>query len=290
MKCQNYIQMKNKFIILFIGICFSILFTTCEEDNNINIPSKVILDKLTTKGKIGDEITARVTFASDEINKLVVTKTIDGQEVADYRAEVSVTSASDKYEFVQMILAGDEKGTLVFTFSGYNAKDECLDASDLTVTVELSGTPLLLKYDWRLTRQSLDGDNGTTDAMTNNVYRFNDDYSWELDFGSDPTIGEILSQYCAWKIAGNESKIDSIYLVKFNFLAEVPTFEGYKVLKLEGEDLWIETTMDLSWAGYSKETKVEERYVAVPKSPNFSPYGNEPAENYNWGPCTPGEY
>jgi len=277
-------------LLSLVGLGLATLLA-CEEDSSIAIESKVALDKTTTSGKIGDVITANVTLKGRDVQKLVVTKSINGVPAPDFSVEIPLTAGNDSYPFSQMILAGDEEGTLVYTFSGFNGSGALIDASDLAVSVRLSGVPLLTRYDWRLAQQITGGDNTLTDAMRDNVYRLNADYSWQYDWGaSGPTNFEDLNQYCAWKIIGNESQVDSIYLIKFGFLAATPTLEGYKVTKLEGEDLWLETTMDLSWLGLSAETPVIEKYIGIAKSSDFTPYRGANPADYSWGNCTPGAY
>lgn len=281
--------MKHLFLTLCIG--FGLFLTyACTNDESVNKESFVIPEKLTVAGKIGDIFEVPVRFTSNQISKLIITKYIDGVKSENYSKEVSVSGTSEPYLFSQLIEAGDEEGVLVYTLSGYNNSGGLIDASDITVSVTLGGVPLLVRYDWKLMSQTTGGDDTTVGTLTDNVYRFNKDYTWQFDWGEEPTLTEELRQYCSWKIGGTESQVDSLYLVYFNFLAAVPTLEGYKVTKLEGDELWLETTMDLSWLGLSAETPVIEKYTAVIRSADFTPYRNRNGANYNWGDCQPGNY
>ncbi len=285
--------MRNALNIFVIGLCLLFVTYSCQKDESIHIDSKVILDKLLFSGYTGDTIKAKVTFGNADIKKLEVTKWVNGNQVSGYKIDIPVNNVSDTYDFEQEIEVGDEEGTLVYTFSGYNASEELIDASDLAVSVTLNDYGRLCKFDWKLTEQTTNGDNTTTSAMLDNVYRLNKDLSWEYDWGDPSGAGlDVLNQYCAWKYIGNELKADSIYLIKFGFLSATPTIEKYQVIKLDDANLWIQTYLDLSWLGppYTATTPVVEKYVAVPKTSDFTPYrGSNPA-NYNWGPCTPGEY
>lgn len=281
--------MKYLFWTLCIGLCFLFAYS-CMDDDSVSEESKVIPEKTTVAGKIGDVFEILVCFGSDEISQLVITKSIDGVKSDDYIKEVTVKGTSETYLFSQLIEAGDEEGILVYTLSGYDRSKNLIDASDIKVSVTLGGMPLLVKYDWKLMWQTTSGDDTTISTLTDNIYRFNKDYTWQFDWGEAPTLTEELRQYCSWKIGGSESQVDSLYLVYFNFLAAVPTLEGYKVIKLEGDELWIETTMDLSWLGLSEETQVIEKYTAVVRSSDFTPYRNRNAGNYTWGDCQPGTY
>jgi hypothetical protein len=280
-------------IILSVSCVLLIFFFSCEKDESIHHDSKVILDKLLFSGYTGDTIKATVTFGSPAIKKIVITKWVNGEQISDYRIEVSVNNISEVYEFQQEIAVGDEEGTLIYTFSGYDEDNKLIDASDLAVSVTLTDFGRLCKFDWKLTEQTTNGENTTSSEMLDNVYRLNNDFSWEYDWGDPAGAGwDVLNQYCAWKYIGTELKADSIYLIKFGFLSTTPTIDKYKVLKLDDTSLWIQTFMDLSWLGdpYTAETPVVEKYVAIPKSPDFTPYRGENPANYSWAPCTPGNY
>lgn len=283
--------MKNVAKIIVCTLCMVFAIFSCAKNESIHVDSSVTLDKLTASGKIGDTIKTRVNFTNNSIAKLVITKSIDGITNTDYKTEITVNGTSSGYDFSQMILSGDENGSLVYTFSGYDAGGKLIDASDLVVSVSLSGYPLLTKYDWKLTAETVDGTNTVNDKLWDNVYRLNPDYSWQYDWGaSGPVNLEELNQYCSWKIIGSESKVDSLSFIKFGFLSTTPVYDTWKVAKLEGEDLWLSTTMDLSWLGLSAETPIVQRYVAIPKTADFTPYRGQNAADYNWAPCNPGTY
>jgi hypothetical protein len=285
--------MKNVFKIFGCILCTLPVFFSCEKDESIHLSSKVVLDKLSFKGYTGDTIRTTVTYKSADIKKLVITKSVNGEKVPGYETDITVNSISDNYIFKQEILVGDEEGTLVYTFSGYDSSNKLVDASDLAVAVTLTDFGRLCKFDWKLTEQTTNGSSTTTTEMLDNVYRLNKDLSWEYDWGDHAGAGwDVLNQYCSWKYIGSELKADSVYLVKFGFLATTPSIDKYKVIKLDDTNLWIQTFMDLSWLGdpYTAQTPVIEKYVAIPKSSNFTPYRGENAANYNWAPCHPGSY
>lgn len=285
--------MKNRFIIIGCISSILLLFFSCEYNDSISRNSDVILDKLLFSGYTGDTIKATVTFGSDDIKKLIITKWVDGQQVPEYMISVPVNNTSDSYQFKQEIVVGDEEGALIYTFSGYADEDELVDVSDLAISVTLTDFGRLYKFDWKLTEQTTNGNNSTTNAMLDNVYRLNNNLSWQYDWGDPAGAGmDVLNQYCAWKYVGTELKVDSIYLIKFGFLSNIPTINKYKVLKLDNLSLWIQTFMDLSWLGdpYTVETPVIEKYVAIPKSTTFTSYRGKNPENYTWASCTPGGY
>ncbi|MDD2512182.1 MAG: hypothetical protein PHS71_02895 [Proteiniphilum sp.] len=285
--------MKN--VCILIGFLSSMLLTlfSCGKDESIHQESKVKLEKLFFAGYTGDTIRTTVTFGSGEITKMVITKWVNGEQLPGFEIDVPVNSITDTYDFEQLIAVGDEEGTLVYTFSGYDVQDKLIDASDLVVSVTLTDFGRLSKFDWKLTGQTTNGDDTTTDEMLDNVYRLHSDLSWEYDWGDPAGAGfDVLNQYCAWKYIGTELKADSIYLIKFGFLSGTPTIDKYAVLRLDDAGLWIQTFMDLSWLGdpYTEETPVMEKFVAIPKSSDFTPYRGENPANYNWATCTPGNY
>ncbi|MCE5180039.1 MAG: hypothetical protein LLF81_12955 [Porphyromonadaceae bacterium] len=285
--------MKNVDKIIACISCMLLMFFSCERDESIKHNSEVILDKLLFSGYTGDMIRANVTYGNSDIKKLVITKWVNGEQVPGYEINVPVNSVSDTYEFEQEIEVGDEEGTLIYTFSGYSKENKLIDASDLAISVTLTDFGRLSKFDWRLTEQTTNGDDTTTDAMLDNVYRLNNDLSWEYDWGDPAGAGmDVLNQYCAWKYVGTDLKADSIYLIRYGFLSNTPTIDKYAVLRLDDANLWIQTFMDLSWLGdpYTEETPVIEKFVAVPKSSGFTPYRGENPANYSWASCTPGNY
>ena len=95
-------------------------------------------------------------------SKIVVKKSISRKEVVDYKKELNVKDIEFPYTFQEEVVAGDETGVVVYSFYGMNANNLLVDASDLVLTVDLAEVPLLLKYDWKLVQQIIQGEDWAT--------------------------------------------------------------------------------------------------------------------------------
>jgi hypothetical protein len=276
-------------ILTVVGLCIALGFASCNKDEKD--PSTLSLDKTTVAGNVGDNFTVTVTTAGDEITTVKVTKFLDGTADAGFTT-VTGTITNATYEYSGTIVEGDEDGALVYTFTGYNGAGTQVDAADLTITVTLTGVPLLTKYDWRKVDEIWGEQYGSviesSQYLLDDVNRFNKNYSWEFDWGDVLSAGELetINQYCAWKTTGTTSNVETLSLIKFGFLATDPTITEYTVDKLDAENLWI------SYNNYDfgEEVRITEKFVAVSKSPTFTPYRGKTASDYTWATCTPGSY
>lgn len=245
--------------------------------------------------QIGDKLSVDIALAqTDKLRTIVVKKTIDGKEVSSYKRELNVGELSFPYKFTEEVVGGDEKGILVYSFYGIDGSGEVVDASDVVVTVALAELPLLLKYDWSLLSQTIQGDDYAEPYMKDDIYRFNPDLSWELDWGDVKSAGalETLDSYCAWKAICTGAVVDSLYMIKYNVFAPgTPVITKYKVLKLENRELILESRQDLSFLpGFAADEKVTEKFQPVSKSDDFTPYRGANPDNYIVGSCNPGSY
>lgn len=274
-------------ILTVMGLCFALGFVSCNKDSKD--PSTLSLDQTTITGNVGDNFTVKVTTTGDEITIVKVTKFLDGIADADF-AVVTGSINGSSYEYIGSIALNDvSAGAVLYTFTGYDAGGTQVDAADLTVTINLTGVALLLKYDWRRTNRiitwpalGIEDLDDIKDYEKEYVYRFNSDYSWQFDWGT--TIPALPSIYCAWKtISNNDNPVDSLVLIRYNVDDERSDEVG-KVTRLTRDELWIKIYTE-AW-----DLTEEQKYVAIAKSPNFTPYrGADPAD-YMSQNCTPGSY
>ncbi len=137
------------------------------------------------KVKIGDMASVQISLSDPEsFSKIVVKKSISRKEVVDYKKELNVKDIEFPYTFQEEVVAGDETGVVVYSFYGMNANNLLVDASDLVLTVDLAEVPLLLKYDWKLVQQIIQGEDWATPDLKDDVYRFNPDLTLEWDWGN----------------------------------------------------------------------------------------------------------
>lgn len=270
-----------------MGLCLALGFVSCNKDDKD--PSTLSLDRTEVTGNVGENFTVKVTTTGDEITTVKVTKFLDGTADANFTT-VSGSINGSSYEYVGNIASNDVlAGAVLYTFTGYNAAGTQVDAADLTVTINLTGTALLLKYDWKRTSRlvtwpllGMDEVEDIKDPEKEYIYRFNPDYSWQFDWGS--TIPDFPSVYCAWKpISSATNPVDSLVLVRYN-LNDERSDEVGKITRLTRDELWIKIYTE-AW-----DLTEEQKYVAIAKSPNFTPYrGVDPAE-YASQNCNPGSY
>jgi hypothetical protein len=279
-------------ILIVMGLCFALGFVSCKKDSKD--PSTISLDRTEVTGNVSDNFTVRVTTTGDEITTVKVTKFLDGKADANF-APVTLSS----YEYVGSITLNDASaGAVLYTFTGYDAAGTQIDAADLTITVNLTGVALLLKYDWQRTNRIIvswpcladyEGEQISEGSPElEYVQRFNSDYSYQFDWGN--TIPDIPSIYCAWTVKLNQtddSKVDSLIIVKYD-LSDERKDDRFKVTKLTSSELWLETSTD-----FICDLVEEQRYKAIPKSPNFTPYrgvSEEELPGYTTTRCQPGTY
>lgn len=269
-----------------------LLITSCSDDDKINT-SLLNLDKTQASVKIGDVFNVNISFKNKGNFKAVkVIKAINGKVVSNYNRVIDVSTVSNPYKFEESVINGDEVATVTYSFIGLDASGNQLDAMDCLLNVELAYEPLLLKYDWSLVSQMIAGYEFAEEPQKDDVNRFNADKSWELDWGSKLSSGQLetLNSYCAWKPIGNGAKIDSLYMIKYNiFSPTVADITKYKVLKMENKELILETRQDWSWLGLATDEKVIEKYEPKSKLPSFNPYGDADA-SYVVPSCNPGSY
>ncbi|SFG69886.1 hypothetical protein [Prevotella sp. KH2C16] len=279
-------------LLSFIGLMGYL--SSCSDDNSQSGP-RIYLSQLSLQTAVGDTISVDVTLRDQTaFSKIDVKKAIDGSPVNSYSRQINPRNTVFPYRFSEEVISGDETGNLIYSFYGYDDNGKLLDASDLVATVELAQIPLLLKYDWKLSSQIIQGDDYATADLTDDIYRFNPDLTWELDWGSVLSAGalETLNSYCSWQVVMKGSTVDSLYMIKYNiFSPTVPIMTKYKVIQLANRKMILESRQDLSFLpGYAADEKVTETYEPVSKSTDFTPYRGSNPDSYIVGSCTPGNY
>ncbi len=197
--------------------------------------------------------------------------------------------------FREEVIAGDETGVVVYSFYGMNANNLLVDASDLVLTVDLAEVPLLLKYDWKLVQQIIQGEDWATPDLKDDVYRFNPDLTLEWDWGTVfSAVGlEKLNACCSWDVDQAGAKVEYLYMVKYSvFNTASPMITKYKVVQLADRKMILESHQNLAGLGpdFSTDEVVMETYEPVSKTDDFIPYRGENPDNYIIDTCNPGSY
>lgn len=271
------------------------LFIACGDDGGSK-ENTLTLSSYDEKVKTGDKISVQIVLSNpNKFSKILVKKTISGKEVSDYKKVIDVKKDAFPYTFNENVISGDEKGIVVYSFYGLDANGRIVDASDLVLTVELAELPLLLKYDWQLVQQIIQGEDYATPDLKDDVYRFNPDLTFEMDWGTVLSTAQLetLNACCSWDVTRTGEKVDSLYMVKYNvFQPNTPMITKYKVIKLAKREMVLESRQDLSALGpeFSKDEIITETYSPVSKTDGFIPYRGKNPDDYYVGSCSPGTY
>lgn len=286
---------KKMFIPLLLGIVLSFIIVACN-DGEDQKSQLLNLSSYSEKVKIGDIVSVGLSLPKNSgVSFISVKKTISGKLIEDYNKKIEVNNDELSYTFTQDVVSGDENGVVVYSFYAMNSNNEILDASDLVLTVDLAELPLLLKYDWQLTQQIIQGEDWATPDLKDDIRRFNPDLTYELDWGSILSAAalETLNSYCSWDVDMNGSKVDYLYTVTYNvFQPTTPVIQKYKVIKLADREMILEYNTDLSSLdpSFSDNELVRETYSSVSKTDDFVPYRGQNPDNYIIDSCNPGSY
>lgn len=269
--------------------------TSCHSDDSIFTLPLLSLSKYTETVAIGDTVVVDINLRNaSTVSTIKAVKAIDGKDSTPLCADINVTGTTFPYTFKHEIENGDEKGILVYSFLAKDATQKLIDASDLVMTVNIAQIPLLLKYDWKLISQIIQGEDYVEADMKDDIYRFNSDLTWQLDWGTvfSNNALETLYSTCSWQPVMNGSKVDSLYMIKYNvFSPTVPIVTKYKVIQLENRKMILESRQDLSFLpGYAEDEKVCETYEPVSKTDDFTPYRGSNPDSYYIESCNPGSY
>lgn len=287
--------LKFCFCIPFLLGILLPLFIACGDDGGSK-ENTLTLSSYDEKVKTGDKISVQIFLSiSENFSKILVRKTISGKEVPDYKKVIDVKKDAFPYTFNEDVISGDEKGIVVYSFYGLDANGRIIDASDLVLTVELAELPLLLKYDWQLVQQIIQGEDFATPDLKDDLYRFNPDLTFEMDWGSILSTAQLetLNACCSWDVVRTGEKVDSLYMIKYNvFQPNTPMIAKYKVVKLAKREMVLESRQDLSALGpeFSTDEIITETYSPVSKTDDFISYRGKNPDDYYVESCSPGTY
>lgn len=272
-----------------------VLLHACKSDDK-SPTGMLTLSTTEGKVKIGDYAQTILTLEDAAVfDCIVITKSIEGKLIETYHKELNVKDLSFPYTFTEQVVDGDEKGTVVYSFYGQDATGHVVDAADLVLTIELAELPLLLKYDWILVSQTVKGEDTATPDLKDDVYRFNPDMTWELDWGTEFSAMalETLNSYCSWQVTTDGAKVKTLSTIHYNvFSPTIPTITTYNVLQLSDRKMVLESFMDLSAFGeeYSDHEQVLSTFATTSKTDDFTPYRGSNPDNYYIEACSPGSY
>ena len=276
-------NLKRLPLIIVVGLLF---VSSCKDgDNKPELPT-ISLAQESLQSKAGESISVSVSYTTPEgFDRLEVEKKIDG--VVKETKTIN-EDGSGSYNFEYDILVDDSDGILSFTFTVHD-KAEASASKDLVVEVELTSKQLLNKYNWLLYQEirKKTGDNEINDAYTDDIYRFNNDGSYDKSMGEKKdAFGDAWFNYCYWNIddkdvlimsrtgAFGEDVRDTLYITTLSsdeLKADV-IYYGLDVFNTGEEATPYEETEEF--------TKI---FSAQPKGANFDPYG--PGSDDDAGPA-----
>jgi len=262
-------------LVVALIVTGSFVFTSCSDDASPVAPT-ISLDQETIQGMAGETISVVVTYSTPEgFGKLVIEKKIDSN-VSD--TQTISENGSGSYQFDYEILVEDSDGILSFTFTIHDETD--MTASrDLVVDVEITNEQKLNRYNWLLSDEirKKTGESDITDAYTDDVYRFNEDGTYDVDLGEKvDDFGDHWFNRCYWNLSDD----DVLILTRTGVFGEDVRDTLY-VNTLTIDELRADVTyygLDAFNTGeeavpYEPEEEYEKVFVSVPKGAGFNPYG-----------------
>jgi hypothetical protein len=264
---------------LIITLCLGIILTvSCKKDEE-KVPS-VNLSQNSLQIKTGETVQVTVNVVNmEELGKVVITKKGDGASLGTSEVLPSAITGNS-FTFNYDVVAGDaDYTTVVFTFTPYNKGLTAVtsEETDLVLTIELGPRDLLLKYDWLYLSEditpSFPNVNSLSEKRRDDLYRYNEDKSWEVDFGALNDDFDGWSGYCSWKLDDTDQDNMVLYRNTFGiFTPDVTVTDTFKIKKLTADELWYEWHVDLTAFGGTADETVLSKFSAQPKSNDFTPY------------------
>ncbi|MGC1243890.1 MAG: hypothetical protein WA874_20015 [Chryseosolibacter sp.] len=260
---------RSLFTYLSVGIMAGTAFLiSCKDDEDFAAPTLTLSETAATASP-GDEVSVTVTTTTDAgFKNLVVKKLWDGvsQEEETFTAPLTapytytVTDADADHILVLNFTVTDNKGTTA--------------SSELVVTVELTPRQLLLKYNWRLSEEirKKTNQNDISDVYTDDVYRFNDDGTYDKSIGAKvDDFGDIWYNYCYYDLNDNTLKL---LMSRTGAFGEKVT-DTLNIKVIDDTKLHADVTyygLDQFDPAYDPAEDYEKRFVAVAKTSAFDPY------------------
>ena len=273
--------MKKARIYSLLAILFSCVLTlsiiSCDDDDN-DPDTTIAIDKTTVSLKTGEVLELKITVdAGVGLEKLTIYKLMDDVVKETTNAEFTEEDGKYVYDFAYLIKPEDVDGILKFKFEAVDKNERTIPA-ELVVEVELSSEDILKKFDWKMSseiRKDTDEEIIEQQNKSDNIHRFGEDYSYNIDYGAKNGNLDGLSYFCSWKL--NEAK-DSLFVTRLDidwstFLFSVEKIEKYKIESLDKETLKILITEDMTgFTGYNGETTFLQTFAAMPQTEDFVPY------------------
>jgi hypothetical protein len=276
---------------LIIALCLGIILTISCKKDDVKVPS-LSLSQNAIQIKTGESVQVTVNVTNmDELGKVVITKKGDGTSLGTTEV-LPANITGNSFTFNYGVVAADADYTaVVFTFTPYDKGMSAVTSNetDLVLTIELGPRDLLLKYDWQYLSEditpSFPGVNSLGEKRRDDLYRYNADNTWAVDYGALNDDFDGWAGYCSWKLDDTDPDNMVLYRNTFGiFTPDVTVIDTFQITKLTTDDLWYTWHVDLTAFGGTADETVVSKFAAKPKSTDFVPYRGvtEPT-----GTCSP---
>ena len=261
--------MKKLFTFLSVGLVAATGFlASCDDEEDFAAPTLSLSETYVTASP-GDEVSVTVNTTTDAgFKNLVVKKLWDGV-VQD--EETFTSPLTTPYTYTVTDEDADHILSLNFTVTDNASKTA---SSDLVITVELTPLQLLQKYNWRLSEEirKKTNENDITDAYTDDVYRFNEDGTYDKSIGEKADdFGDLWYNYCYYDL--NEESMRLLMSRTGAFGEEVT--DTLNITVIDDTKFHADVTyygLDQFDPNYDPAEEYEKRFVAVAKTDTFDPY------------------
>jgi hypothetical protein len=262
----------NKFLLKFLslgviaGVC---VIASCSDDEDFDAPT-INLSMTEVTAAPGDDVSVTVTTTTDAgFQSLVVKKLWEGVSQDE---ETFTTAPTTPITYTVTDEDADHVLTLNFTVTDKEGKTA---AKELVITVELTPLQVLLKYDWRLNEEiwAADQSNQITDAYNDDVYRFNEDGTYQKSIGAKADdFNDLITNYCFYDLNENTMRL---LMSKYDGWNLVDITDTLDIVLLNDTEMRADVTyrgLNVFDPKYDEVEEFQKRFVAVPKASSFDPY------------------
>lgn len=246
---------------MFVGVLATSVLTvqSCKKDDDTKAAPTVALTTSAYSGKIGETATVGVAVVAPEgLKSLVITKYLGTTVDATYGTNGSKTVTTSTYEENYVLNEEGLDTPVRFKFEATDNKDQ-VSSADFIVTTEPSVAYLLVKYDWQWKSKVgkvYDTDPESeqiVDCEKDNVYTFNADGTYSLDYGAITGMGGGTCDFdgfrapTTWSLNADESEL-TIMAVNVFDPNDVQT-EVYTITSADATSIKSTQTVDLTAFG-----------------------------------------
>lgn len=247
--------------LFFAGLLATSVFSlaSCDKDDDSKPAPTITLSDNDFTGKIGETATVTATIVAPEgLKSLTITKylgtTVDATYGTNGSKTVTHESHTETYEL-------NEEGLdtpVRFKFEATDNKDQ-VSSADFIITTEASVSYLLTKYNWQWKSKlgkCLDSDPESEqilDCEKDNVYSFNADGTYTLDYGAITGMGGGTCDFdgfrvpTTWSLNAEETQLTILAVNAFD-PNDVQT-EVYNITDASNTSMKSTQTIDLTVFG-----------------------------------------